>query len=202
MRPEMRMVQPCRRAKTICALAIIFFCCSLVFVALWQREPASAQGRSHFTLRIQSSSFSNGGAIPRRYTCDGSNDSPNLHWLSTPGETRSFALVMSDPDAPINFTHWLAYNIPASARELAEGASAHGAMPRGSAEGTNSFGRFGYGGPCPPAGKPHHYVFQLYALDVRLGLPPGVAREQLESAMSQHVLAEGQIVGIYQRTTE
>ncbi len=202
MNPEMRMVQPYRRAKTICALTIIFFCCSLILAALWLRQAATAQAQPHVILRIQSSSFSNGGAIPRRYTCDGSNDSPNLHWLSVPAETKSFALVMSDPDAPMNFTHWIAYNIPASAHELAEGASAHAAMPRGSAEGTNSFGRSGYGGPCPPAGKPHHYVFRLYALDVRLGLPPGVAREQLESAISRHVLAEGQIVGIYQRTTE
>ncbi len=202
MNPEMRMIQPCRRAKTICALAIIFFCCSLIFAALSQRQAATAQAQPHSILRIQSSSFPNGGAIPRDYTCDGADLSPQLQWQSAPASTKSFAIVMDDPDAPIDFTHWLVYNIPPGLRELPQNASTHAAAHQGAAEGRNSFGRLGYGGPCPPAGTPHHYVFHLYALDARLGLPPGVAREQLESAMSQHILAEGQIVGIYQRATE
>jgi Raf kinase inhibitor-like YbhB/YbcL family protein len=128
--------------------------------------------------------------------------SPELHWASAPAGIRSFAILMSDPDAPIDFTHWIAYNIPSSARGLAEGASAHDGMPEGSAQGTNSFGRFGYGGPCPPAGKSHHYVFRLYALDVRLALPPGALRDRMEAAMSGHILAEGQIIGIYRRPTQ
>ncbi len=109
---------------------------------------------------------------------------------------------MNDPDAPIDFTHWLAYNIQPGVRRLAEGASPHGIMPKGSAEGKNSFGRLGYGGPCPPPGKPHHYVFRLYALDVLLALTPGASREQLEFAIHGHVLAEGQLIGVYRRSSE
>ena len=202
MNPEMRTIKAGRRTKPITAAAILFLVCMLAVFALWRRQSVLAHEEAHAALRIQSMSFSNGGAIPRRYTCDGENRSPDLEWASAPAGTKSFAVVMSDPDAPIDFTHWLAYNIPPSDRGLAEGASAHGAMPQGSAEGTNSFGRFGYGGPCPPPGKPHHYVFRLYALDIPLSLPPGAARGQLESAISDHVLAEGQIIGIYRRTTE
>jgi Raf kinase inhibitor-like YbhB/YbcL family protein len=109
---------------------------------------------------------------------------------------------MDDPDAPVDFTHWLAYNIPPGVRELAQGASAQAAMPHGSAEGTNDFRSLGYGGPCPPAGKPHHYVFRLYALDIRLDLPPGAARKQLDSALERHTLADGQIIAIYRRTNQ
>ena len=202
MNPEMRKIRAGRRAISIAAAAIVLLVCLSVFLVLWQRHSASVQGRARATLQIQSNSFANGGVIPRRYTCDGANDSPSLQWPSAPAGTKSFALVMNDPDAPIDFTHWLAYNIPPSVRSLEEGASGRGAMPQGSAEGTNSFGRFGYGGPCPPAGKLHHYVFRLYALDTRLDLPPGAARDQVESAIHQHVLADGQIIGIYRRTTE
>lgn len=149
-----------------------------------------------------SSSFVNGGAIPRRFTCDGAGDSPSLGWFGEPAGTKSFAIVMNDPDAPIDFTHWLVYNIPAGVRRLATGASTHGAMPQGSEEGTNSFGQFGYGGPCPPPGKPHHYVFRIFAIDAGIDLPSGASRAQLESAVRGHVLAEGQIVGIYGRATK
>jgi hypothetical protein len=180
----------------------VFLACLLVLLFLWRRPSASAHGQAGATLQIQSESFSNGGAIPRQYTCDGANDSPSLHWRNAPAGTKTFALVMSDPDAPVDFTHWIAYNIPASARELAEGASARGNMPEGSDEGTNSFGRFGYGGPCPPPGRPHHYVFRVYALDIRLNLPPGASRRQVESAIGEHVLAVGEITGLYRRTTD
>ena len=109
---------------------------------------------------------------------------------------------MNDPDAPVDFTHWIAYNIPPDVSGLAEGASAQAAMPDGSAEGTNDFRRHGYAGPCPPAGKPHHYVFRLYALDIRLDSPPRTTRKQLESAIERHIVAEGQIIGIYQRASQ
>ena len=202
MNPEMRTSGTGRRAISIIAAAIGFLVCLTIFVVLWQRHSASVEGQARATLQVQSMSFSNGGAIPRQYTCDGANDSPNLHWRNAPAGTKSFALVMSDPDAPVDFTHWLAYNIPASVRELAEGASARGAMPEGSDEGTNRFGRFGYGGPCPPPGRPHHYVFRVYAVDIRLNLPAGVGRNQLESAIGEHVLAMGEITGLYRRTAE
>jgi hypothetical protein len=140
--------------------------------------------------------------IPRRHTCDGANLSPHLQWQSSPAGTKSLAIVMDDPDAPIDFTHWLVYNIPSGVRELAEGASTQGAMPQGSAEGRNNFGRLGYGGPCPPPGNPHHYVFRVYALDLLLHLPPGASKKQLDAAMQLHIVSQGQIVGIYRRMDE
>lgn len=202
MKPELRKTMAGSRTISIIAAMIPPLACVPVFLALSHHHSASAEGQVRATLQIQSSSFANGGAMPRRYTCDGANDSPGLQWPGAPRGTKSLALVMNDPDALIDFTHWLVYNIPPSARGLAEGASARGAMPQGSGEGTNSFGRFGYGGPCPPDGELHHYVFRLYALDIRLELSPGAARDQVESAINQHVLAEGQIIGIYQRTTK
>lgn len=212
MKPELRKSKAGSRTISIIAAAIVILAGLSVllvlwqrhsaFLILWQRHSASVEGQARATLHLESNSFVSGGAIPRRYTCDGSNDSPGLQWAGAPAGTKSFALVMSDPDAPIDFTHWLAYNIPPGFRGLAEGASGHSVMPQGSAEGTNNFGRLGYGGPCPPAGKPHHYIFRLFALDVRLDLPPGATRDQVESAIGGHVLAEGEIMGFYRRPSQ
>jgi Raf kinase inhibitor-like YbhB/YbcL family protein len=171
----------------------------LLLFFLWNDPLSAAQGQAREPLRIQGVSFEDGRAIPRQFTCDGAGESPALRWKNVPPATRSFALVMHDPDAPIDFTHWLVYDMPANASGLAQGASGHSAMPQGSAEGSNSFGRRGYGGPCPPPGKPHRYVFRLYALDVRLNREPGLTREQLEGAIRQHILAESQVIGTYRR---
>ncbi|MFZ0339579.1 MAG: YbhB/YbcL family Raf kinase inhibitor-like protein [Terracidiphilus sp.] len=160
-------------------------------------EPAQVQARA--SLWARSSSFADGAMIPIRLTCDGANLSPHLHWQSAPRGTKSFAIVMDDPDTPSDFTHWLVYNIAPGVRELAEGASTKGTMPPGSAEGKNSFGHSGYGGPCPPRGNPHHYVFRVYALDRLLDLPPGATRKELEAAIDGHIVSQGQIVGLYQR---
>jgi hypothetical protein len=181
---------------------MLFLPSLLVCLYLWQLRSAPAHGQVRSSLLVRSSDFSDGGAIPRQFTCDGADISPNLQWPVAPAGTKSFAIEMNDPDALVDFTHWLAYNIPPGVHELAQGASAQAAMPHGSAEGANDFRRLGYGGPCPPAGKPHHYVFRLYALDIRLDLPPGAARKQLDSAIESHIVAEGQIIGIYRRTNE
>ena len=187
---------PC--LKRILAIAIVLVSCAVASVLLWQRSgPAHGQTRTSFWVR--SSSFSEGKSIPGRYTCNGANLSPQLQWQSAPAGTKSFAIVMDDPDAPSPFTHWLVYNIPPGVRELAEGASHQGAMPHGSVEGRNDFGRPGYGGPCPPRGNPHHYVFRVYALDRLLDLPAGAAGKQVHAAISGHIVAQGQIVGTYQR---
>lgn len=181
------------------ALAIAVLLGLAAFLEASRHQATSAHSRTRASLVITSSSFSNDGAIPPQYTCDGAGISPNLQWAGAPGGTKSLALVMHDPDAPVDFTHWLAYNIPPTAHELAEGASMDGAMPQGSSEGANGFGRTGYGGPCPPPGAPHHYVVHLYALDSRLDLPAGVTRSRLEAALKPHIIGSGEIVGLYGR---
>jgi len=200
MIPDTNMKKIGPSLKRIGVFAIVFLSCLLASVPLWQRSKP-VQGQERSTLRLRSASFSDGRSIPRQYTCDGANLSPHLQWQSAPAGTKSLAIAMDDPDARTDFTHWLVYNIPPGVRELAEGASPKGMMPRGSTEGRNDFGRSEYGGPCPPRGSAHHYSFKVCALDIRLDLPAGATRKQLDAAMSGHIVAQGQIVGIYQRTT-
>jgi Raf kinase inhibitor-like YbhB/YbcL family protein len=190
---EKRVRPDFRRASA----ALLFL---LVLLLSCRRQPSWAHGQTHVQIAIQSSDFSSGGAIPQRFTCDGAGLSPSLQWAAPPAGTKSIALVMHDPDAMIDFTHWLAFNIPPGVRSIAEGASGQSTMPPGSSEGTNDFDRAGYGGPCPPGSKPHRYVIQIYALDTRLALQSGATRKQLDSAMSGHILAEGEISGTYRRT--
>lgn len=172
--------------------------CLIGFLFVRSRPSNPTDVQAGGSMQLKSANFPDGAAIPSRYTCDGDGVSPSLEWSGPPAGTKSFALIVHDPDAPVDFTHWLAYDIPAEARQLAEGASP-GAMPHGSAEGVNGFRRMGYGGPCPPAGKPHRYIFLLYALDAELGLAPGARREQVESAMRSHIVASGKLVGTYER---
>ncbi len=180
-------------------LLTVLLCCTGAAILLWRAcEPVAGQTR--VTIEVRSADFVNGSSIPRRYTCDGANLSPQLEWQTPPVGAKSFAFVMDDPDAPSDFVHWIVYNIAPGAHQLPEGASPHGSLPAGSQEGATSFGHSEYGGPCPPPGKPHHYFFRLYALDLRLDLPPGATRQQLEAAMNGHVLAQGQLVGTYQRS--
>ena len=201
MGPNNKNFQANPNIGRVFAATIVFLCTLLASVLFWQRSH-SARGQARFTLPVHSASFSEGGSIPRQYTCDGVGLSPQLSWQSAPVGTKSFAIVMEDPDARVLFTHWLVYNLAPSVRNLAEGASRQGIMPAGSAEGDNSFGHFGYGGPCPPPGKPHHYVFRVYALDRQLDLPAGASRQQLDTAIDHHLVAEGQLVGIYQRMSQ
>ncbi|MFC3651238.1 YbhB/YbcL family Raf kinase inhibitor-like protein [Dyella humi] len=151
------------------------------------------------SLHVSSSSFTDGGKMPSKLTCDGENLSPQIQLPSPPAGTKSFAIVMDDPDAPIAFAHWLVYGIPADTRELAEGASTASRRLDHAVEGVNSFGRTGYGGPCPPEGKPHHYVLRVYALDVMSALPTGASADQVNAAIQGHVLAEGRTTGLYAR---
>lgn len=145
-------------------------------------------------FRLSSPTFADGADIPPRHTCDGDDVSPRLTWSGAPAGTRSLALVMDDPDAPRGtFTHWVVYDIPSSATELGEGSTV-------ATQGRNSFGRTGYGGPCPPPGdKPHRYRFTLYALDVpAIALESGT-REELDAAIDTHVAGTARLVGRYQR---
>jgi Raf kinase inhibitor-like YbhB/YbcL family protein len=134
-----------------------------------------------------------GGRFPREFTCDGADRIPRLQWSTPPAGTQELAIELLDPDAPGGtFTHWLVYQLPPSMTSLA-------AVPAGAAEGVNDFGRRGYGGPCPPRGPAHHYHFLVLALDTRLALAAGAARADLESRVSGHVLAKGELVATYQR---
>src|SRR5262245_6544315 len=153
------------------------------------------------SLEITSTAFQEGQPIPKQYTADGRNVSPPLQWSDPPGGTRAFAMVCEDPDAPRGtFTHWVLFNLPAESRELGEGVPAEPTLPKGAAQGNNDFGKPGYGGPSPPPGKPHRYLFKLTALDTRLDLRPGATKDQLQAAMRGHDLAEGQLTGTYGRT--
>lgn len=143
------------------------------------------------------------GAIPGRYTCDGDDLSPPLSWDDVPNGTKSFALIVDDPDAPDPaapkrvYVHWVLYDIPATARTLAEGSTAK-TLPAGTRSGKNDFGRTNYGGPCPPIGR-HRYFHKLYALDVLLGDRGTLSKNELLAAMKDHVLAEAQLIGTYER---
>jgi Raf kinase inhibitor-like YbhB/YbcL family protein len=151
-------------------------------------------------IELTSTAFQEGQTIPEPYTGDGRNLSPPLRWLDPPAGTKSLALICEDPDAPRGtFTHWVLFNLPAESRELDEGVPPESTLPDGTAQGTNDFGKPGYGGPSPPPGKPHRYVFKLYALDTRLDLGSGATKHQLLETMDGHVLAEGQLVGRYGR---
>jgi Raf kinase inhibitor-like YbhB/YbcL family protein len=154
-----------------------------------------------FSLR--SPSFEAQGPIPAKHTCQGDETSPALAWSDAPAGTKSFALIVDDPDAPdpaaprTTWVHWVVYDIPAATTALPEGASSAN-LPAGAAEGTNDFKRIGYGGPCPPIGR-HRYFHKLYALDVALADLKSPTKAVLEAAMRGHVLAEAQLVGTYQK---
>ncbi|MDE3090618.1 MAG: YbhB/YbcL family Raf kinase inhibitor-like protein [Chloroflexota bacterium] len=146
------------------------------------------------SFKLVSNAFSDGGAIPKKYSCDGESTSPPLAWSGAPASAKSFALIMDDPDAPSStFTHWVAFDIASARNEIVEGVQSAGK------DGKNGRGQTGYTGPCPPSGT-HRYFFTLYALDVAsLGLSEGAARAEVERAMTGHILAKTQLMGRYSR---
>jgi Raf kinase inhibitor-like YbhB/YbcL family protein len=153
-------------------------------------------------LTIESAAFQPNGNIPRKHTCEGADVSPPLAWSGEPAATKSFALIVDDPDAPdpsapsMTWVHWVVYNLPASTHALAEGASRK--LPAGARGGKNDWKRTGYGGPCPPIGR-HRYVHKLYALDTELPDLHEPTKAQLEAAMKAHVVAQAALVGTYQK---
>jgi len=145
-------------------------------------------------------SFANGGEIPKKFSCDGSDVSPELSWSGAPPGTKGFALIADDPDAPAGtWTHWVLFDLPAAVTGLPEGVTKAEKLPNGGSQGRNDFRKLGYGGPCPPPGKPHRYFFKLYALDRMLDLKPGVSKQQLEGAMQGHILDKAEWMGKYKR---
>lgn len=146
-------------------------------------------------LTVSSTAFADGAAIPRRYTCDGEDISPPLSFSGVPSGTKSLAVLVEDPDAPRGpFTHWVVFDVaPSQTRWPA------GQVPRAAVQGRNGFTKNGYSGPCPPQGKPHHYVFSGYAVDRTLRLPSGASADDLKQALKGHALAYGSLTGRYGR---
>jgi Raf kinase inhibitor-like YbhB/YbcL family protein len=162
-------------------------------------HPASAEDQA-VPLTISSPSFSNGGDIPKQFTCDSADLSPQLSWTEPPVGTKSFALLLDDPDAPVgNWNHWVVWNVPSSLRSLPEGVSKTEHLQDGSVQGLNDFHKPGYNGPCPPPGKAHRYYFKLFVLDTSLDLKPTSGKHQLEAAMKGHILAQAEWMGRYRR---
>lgn len=152
------------------------------------------------TFTLSSPAFANHGAIPREHTCDGADVAPELDWSGAPAGTKSFALIVDDPDAPdpkapkMTYVHWVLYDIPAVASRLPKG----GKPPASAHEGKNDWHRTGYGGPCPPIGR-HRYFFKLYALDKLLGDLGSATKDRVVAGMQGHVLGHAELVGTYER---
>lgn len=153
---------------------------------------------------VTSTAFAPNGAIPSKFTCEGADTSPALGWSGAPAKTKSFALIVDDPDAPdpkapkMTYVHWVLYDIPASVTSFDEGASTR--LPAGVREGRNDWKRTGWGGPCPPIGR-HRYFFKVYALDIMLGDLGSATKPELLKAMEGHVLAQGELVGTYRKNS-
>jgi Raf kinase inhibitor-like YbhB/YbcL family protein len=161
------------------------------------------QGGVAMALTLRSSAFQPNGEIPKRHTCEGGDVAPPLTWSDAPAGTKSFALIVDDPDAPdpkaprMTWVHWVLYSLPASATGLPEGVKPAD-LPAGTRQGLNDWKRTGYGGPCPPIGR-HRYFFKLYALDTVLPDLGEASKAQVEQAMKGHVLANAELVGTYQK---
>jgi Raf kinase inhibitor-like YbhB/YbcL family protein len=157
-------------------------------------------GQAIASFEMTSAAFDQGGTIPQQYTCDGPDLSPPLRWAAPPEGTQSLVLIADDPDAPAGtWVHWVLYDLPPGQRELAEGLPQQETPAEGGTQGKNDFGKLGYGGPCPPKGKPHRYFFRLYALDIKVDLSPGATKGEVLEKMAGHVLAEAELVGRYGR---
>ena len=188
-----------KQARLWLLLFVIVIVAGVIWLSIWKHGgrtrsiPTKAGAVSMLT--VTSLNFPDNGEIPKKFTCDGENVSPQLSISSVPMEAKSLALIVEDPDAPGGtFTHWLLFHLPAGTHDLPEGAHVDGAR-----QGKNDFKKNGYGGPCPPPGDPHHYIFHVYALDRMLDLPEGASREQADSALDGHVLGEGTLTGLYRR---
>ncbi len=152
-------------------------------------------------MQVEITAFTNNTNIPQEYTCSGQNISPEIKWSNAPEDTKSFVLIVDDPDAPAgNWVHWVAYNIPANKNSLPENITSTSQLEDGTLQGSNSFNNLGYGGPCPPQGHgAHRYFFKLYALDTMLDLTSGASKTHIEQAMAEHVIDRAETVGHFER---
>jgi len=150
-------------------------------------------------MEISSSAFKDGDSIPAKYTCDNLDISPPLKWSKEPEDTKTFALICDDPDAPGGtWVHWVLYNIPGTLHEFEEDITKNDPLRNNAIHGKNDFGNTGYGGPCPPGGT-HRYYFKIYALDTTLGSQPGITKRELLKLMDGHIVDQGQLMGRYKR---
>lgn len=169
-------------------ISIIFF---IISCAQEEKQIETKKLSEMANMKLTSPAFVHNGAIPSEFTCDGNDLSPPLSISDVPPNAKSLALINDDPDAPVGtWDHWVVFNIPPSTKSIPEGTE-----PQGTA-GKNSWGRTGYGGPCPPSGT-HRYFFKLYALDTILNLPEGSTKKDLERAMQGHIVAQAQLMGTY-----
>jgi hypothetical protein len=153
-------------------------------------------------VKLTSTAFADGAPIPSKHTCDGADVSPVLAWEAAPEHTRNFVLICDDPDAPgKTWVHWVLFNLPGSTTTLPEGVPKKEVLENlgGARQGITDFRRVGYGGPCPPPGKPHRYFFKLYALDGTLDLEPGATKSEVERAMRGRILDQTELMGTYAR---
>lgn len=158
--------------------------------------PGPANGTVVASIAVSSAAFAAGSPIPKDYTCDGADQSPELSWTAMPDTAKSIAIVVDDPDAPNGtFTHWLLWNVKPGSRMLGAGGNAG---LGGGVSGTNDFDRAAYRGPCPPKGNVHHYRFRVYGLDAMMPLKPTDKRSALDRAMNTHVVAQGELTGTYE----
>jgi Raf kinase inhibitor-like YbhB/YbcL family protein len=169
--------------------------------AIGNESPIEQTGGEKMTITVNSTTFQDGGMIPSQYTCDGPNISPPIEWAGLPTAAETIALICDDPDAPAKvWVHWVAFDVPATRSGLPEAVPPEGTIPGGGRQGANDFGKVGYGGPCPPSGT-HRYYFKVYALDTQLDLDSTTTKDRLLRAMEGHVLAQGQLIGRYRRTS-
>lgn len=180
-------------------LLLLALLLAVPFLASCRHHDEAIAAASGAVLTLKSESLKD-GMVPKEFTCDGENKSPALTWSAPPEGSKSLALTVTDPDAPSGtFTHWVLYNLPANTNGLPEGVPNQAQLAHGGRQGKSDFGKVGYGGPCPPAGKPHRYIFTLYALDAELDVPAGAPRDHVEEAMRGHVLAKGELTARYGR---
>lgn len=187
------------RKGHVAILLIVMSLISVLIIGCAPRQQPIKDGE--IALSMSSRAFQEGQGIPDKYTCQGRDISPPLAWSEPPAGTRSFTLIMDDPDAPGGvFTHWVIFNIPPDSRELPEAVPIQDQLSSGALQGNSDFGKIGYVGPCPwPPGSLHRYQFILYAIDQTLDLNAGATKQEVLDAMQGNILAQAQLTGTYQR---
>ncbi len=182
--------------RVLLAGAMILFYADAAFS---RQEADKAKGGAVMEIKVSSNGFVDGAMIPKKYTGDGEELSPQLSWVNIPAGTKSIALISDDPDAPMGtWVHWVIFNIPPDERGLPEGVGHQKVLSNGARQGVNDSRLTGYAGPYPPFGT-HRYYFKVYALDKMLDLEAGIAKRDLVKAMDGHILSQGQLMGRYKR---